>query len=118
MSKKHSKRNIYQDYYQFDFNKIYWSRLVPLFVDKDGLLKCCCCNKYPMKCDNKESATEYAKIQKVFDKSDLLRSDIDSPIYETGWCRADQNADVELVWKIQRKLAELAGFTLRRSSFW
>ncbi len=118
INKNFKKYNIYRDYYGFDFTKIYWSKLVPLHINKNGLYKCNCCNKHPLECENKASVAEYKKLQMVFDKSNLLGSDIDVPIYETGYCRADLNADVELVWKIQRKLANLAGFTLHRSSFW
>ena len=41
------------NYYGLSFNKIYWSRLVPLYIDANGFYKCCCCHKSPLQCKNK-----------------------------------------------------------------
>lgn len=112
--------NIYRDYFGFDFSKIYWSRLVDIHIDKDGLYRCDCCNKWPHECDNKRSAAEYDKIRQVVHK-DFEAFGVSSylyPIRETGYLRADLHVEAPLIWKIQRELAKAAGFTLRRSNFW
>ncbi len=120
MTKRFKKYNIYRDYYGFVFTKIYWSRMVFLHIDKEsGLYKCNCCNKNPLECANSKSVNEYKKLQMIYDISHevLGCSQIDVPIYQTGWIRADNNLEATLCWKIQREMAKKAGFTLRRSSF-
>lgn len=109
--------NVYRDYLGLNFNKIYWSRLAPIHIAKDGLYRCDCCNKYPHECNNKESAAEYDKIKQVADKEDEVLGDYLVPITETGYLRSDQFADAPLIWRIQRELAHSAGFELMRSSF-
>ncbi|MCM1322916.1 MAG: hypothetical protein NC218_01885 [Acetobacter sp.] len=112
--------NVYRDYFKFDFTRIYWSRLADIHIAEDGLYRCDCCNKYPHECDNKKSAKEYDKIRQVVDKEDdgFGVGSYLVPITETGYLRADQYADAQLIWKIQRELAKAAGFELQRSSFW
>lgn len=110
--------NIYKFYFGFDFEKIFWSRLVPIHIDSDGLYRCDCCNKYPHECENKESAAEYNKIRQIVEKEEGFGvSSYLIPIRETGYLRADLFPDSALIWKIQRELAKAAGFNLRRSSF-
>lgn len=112
--------NIYRNYLNLNFDKIYWSRLAPIHIATDGLYRCDCCNKYPHECNNKQSAAEYNKIRQVVDKeSDAFGvSDYCTPIRQTGYLRSDLWADANLIWKIQRELAKAAGFELMRSSFW
>lgn len=114
------KYNIYKDYFHFDFDKIFWSRLVPIHIGSDGLYRCNCCGEFPHECKNKKSAAEYDKIRQVVDReSDGFGvSSYLVPIRQTGWLRADHFADSHLIWRIQRELADRAGFVLRRSSFW
>ena len=112
--------NIYQDYFHFDFDKIYWSRLAPIHISNDGEYRCDCCNKHPHECENKKSAAEYDKIRRIVDK-EYEAFGVSSylvPIRQTGYLRADLYRDANLIWKIQRELANAAGFTLIRSSFW
>ena len=111
--------NVYKDYLGLNFNKIYWSRLAPIHIAEDGLYRCDCCNKYPHECDNKESAAEYSKIKQVVDEEDegFGVSSYLIPIKQTGYLRADNFYDANLIWKIQRELAHSAGFELMRSSF-
>ncbi len=114
-------KNIYRDFYHLPFTKIYWSKLVDLEIGKDGLYKCVCCKKHPIKCENKASAKEYNKIQMFMDAEDrLLGTDVDFPIKETGWIRVDQHGRniSQMVWKLQRELAKRAGFELLESYFW
>ena len=114
------KPNLYKDYFGFDFDKIRWSRLVPIHIsDNDGLYRCDCCNKFPHECDNKESAAEYDKIRQVVD-ADYKAFNVSNylhPIKETGYLRADLHQEAPLIWKIQRELAKAAGFELVRSYF-
>lgn len=112
--------NIYKDYLRFDFDKIFWSKLAPIHIANDGLYRCDCCNKYPHKCDNKKSAQEYDKIRQIVDKEyeAFGVSSYLTPIRQTGYLKADLFADANLIWKIQRELADKAGFTLARSSFY
>lgn len=112
--------NIYKDYYHFDFNKIFWSKLAPIHIANDGLYRCDCCNKYPHECDNKKSATEYEKIQQIVNISSdgFGVSSYLYPIRQTGYLRADLFYEANLIWKIQRELANAAGFELKRSSFY
>lgn len=112
--------NVYKDYFQFDFDKIYWSRLAPIHIASDGYYRCDCCNKFPHECDNKKSAAEYDKIRQVVDK-DYEAFDVSNylcPIKWTGYLRADMHYEAWLIWKIQRELAKAAGFELKRSEFW
>lgn len=110
--------NVYKDYLKLNFTKIYWSRLAPIHIC-DGLYRCDCCNKYPHECVNKRSANEYDKIRQVIEKEDGFGvASYLVPIKTTGYLRADQYADADLIWKIQRELAYKARFILRRSSFW
>lgn len=113
--------NIYKDFFNFGFDKIYWSRLAPIHISKrDGLYHCDCCDKFPHECDNKRSAAEYDKIRQVVD-ADYEAFDVSSyltPIRETGYLRADLHPEANLIWKIQRELAKAAGFELIRSTFW
>ncbi len=111
--------NVYKDYFHFDFDKIFWSKLAPIHIGNDGLYRCDCCNKFPHECENKKSATEYDKIRQVVEKEDAFGvSSYLSPIRYTGYLRADLHADANLIWKIQRELARAAGFELMRSNFW
>lgn len=114
------KWNTYKDYFHFDFDKIFWSRLAPIHIDdSDDCYRCDCCNKYPHECENKKSATEYDKIRRIVDKEyeGFGVSSYLYPIRHTGYLRADLFADADLIWKIQRELANKAGFELIRSSF-
>lgn len=112
------KNNPYS-YHNLPFTKIYWSRLVNLYIGKDKLYKCICCDKNPIECNNENSATEYRKINQFMNASRLFGTDVDYPIYETGWIRVDQHGrdEARVVWKIQRELAKRAGFDLLRSQF-
>jgi hypothetical protein len=113
-------KSIYRDYYKLPFDKIYWSKLVSLYVDSEGLYKCCCCHKSPLDCKNQLSVNEYQKIQDIMNKENLLLGgDVDLPIYETGWIRVDQcgKTIANMVWKIQRELSKKAGFKLLKSDF-
>lgn len=113
--------NIYRDYLGLNFNKIYWSKLSTIHISSsDGLYRCDCCNKYPHECDNQVSANEYDKIRQVVDKETegFGVSDYLVPIKETGYLRADLYPDAYLIWKVQRELADKAGFNLHRSNFW
>jgi len=113
-------KNIYKDCYNLPFSKIYFSKMVDLYIGKDGLYKCVCCDKHPIKCSDKESAKEYQKIQDFMDAEDrLFGTDVDYPIKETGYIRIDQHnrSTCRAVWKIQRELAKKAGFDLLRSPF-
>lgn len=112
--------NVYRDYFKFDFTRIYWSRLAYIHIDSNtGEYRCDCCNKPPHECDDKRSAVEYDKIRRVVDKEENgfgVTSYLD-PIRCTGWLRSDLFADKNLIWKIQRVLADRAGFELIRSNF-
>ena len=112
--------NIYRDYFNFDFNRICWSRLAPIHISKDdGLYRCDCCNKFPHECNNKKSAVEYDKIRQIVDK-EYKAFNVPSylvPIKETGYLRADLH-QAQIIWKIQRELAKATGFELMRSNFW
>ena len=112
--------NIYKDYFNFNFGKIFWSRLAPIHIASDGCYRCNCCNKYPHECSNKKSAVEYEKIRQIVDaESDGFGvSSYLVPIKQTGYIRADLFYDANLIWKIQRELARVAGFELRRSNFY
>ncbi len=111
--------NVYKDYLKLDFDKIYWSRLAPIHIASDGRYRCDCCNKFPHECENKKSAVEYDKIRRIVDK-EYEAFGVSSylyPITQTGYLRADLYADANLIWKIQRELARVAGFELIRSRF-
>lgn len=112
--------NIYKDYLHFDFDKIFWNRLAPIHVASDGRYRCDCCNKFPHECNNKKSSTEYDKIRQVVDEESegFGVSSYLYPIRQTGYLRADLFADANLIWKVQRELARVAGFELIRSSFY
>lgn len=112
--------NIYKDYFHFDFDKIFWSRLAPIHIASDGRYRCDCCDKFPHECDNKKSATEYGKIRRVVDAEGdgFGVSSYLYPIRQTGYLRTDLFTDANLIWKIQRELARVAGFELVRSNFW
>lgn len=112
--------NVYRDYFGFDFSRIYWSRLVYIHIDENtGEYRCDCCDKLPHECDNKRSAAEYDKIRRVVEKEQdgFGITNYLCPIKQTGWLRADLFADAHLIWKIQRILADRAGFELIRSDF-
>ncbi|MCM1043344.1 MAG: hypothetical protein NC350_03950 [Corallococcus sp.] len=111
--------NVYKDYLGFEFDKIFWSRLVPIHIASDGLYRCDCCNKFPHECINKKSAAEYDKIRRIVDieREGFGVSSYLYPIRHTGYLRADMFYDADLIWKIQRELARVAGFELKRSSF-
>ena len=113
------KYNIYRDYYNLPFTKIYWSRLVPIRI-KLGRYVCECCNLPPHECKNERSAKEYDKIRQVveLDGEYFGVTSYVEPIRATGYLRADQIKSHDLIWKIQRELAKSAGFTLSHSSFW
>lgn len=111
--------NIYFDYFKLPFKRILWSKLVNLHVDKTtGRYLCDCCNKHPMQCENNESAYEYSKINAIIKRTDSFsHNNVDIPIYETGYIRADLHSEARLVWKIQRVLAERGGIILHKSPF-
>lgn len=115
------KPNIYKDYFKFDFEKIYWSRLAPIHISEDdGLYRCDCCGKFPHECDNVRSAKEYYKIRRIVDADSEafgVRSYL-VPIKQTGYLRADLHSEASLIWKVQRELAKAAGFELMRSNFY
>ena len=115
--------NVYRDYLGLNFNKVHWSKLVPIHIDIENgveIYKCDCCNKYPHECNNKASAIEYDKIRQIVDKDyDAFGvSEYIYPIKQTGYLRADQHPNANLIWKVQRELASRAGFQLIRSDFW
>ncbi len=111
--------NIYKDFFGLNFSKIYWSRLAQIHIASDGLYRCDCCDRYPHECCNELSAKEYEKIKKIVEVEDGFGvSTYLCPIKTTGYLRTDQFCDAYLIWKIQRELANKAGFVLRRSSFW
>lgn len=119
-----SKFNIYRDYYHLPFTKIYWSKLVDLnIVQKNGMevYECVCCNKHPLECDNKSSVKEYQKIQDFMDaEPDLFTfGDVGWVIRDTGWIRTDMfpRETSSTVWRIQRELANKAGFKMFRTPF-
>lgn len=116
-----SRGSTYRDFFKFDFDKIYWSRLAPIHIsEQDGLYRCDCCNKFPHECANKKSAAEYDKIRRVVD-ADYEAFGVTSYLYsirKTGYLRADLHPEAPLIWKVQRELAKAAGFELVRSNFW
>lgn len=118
------KFNLYRDYYKLPFTKIYWSKLMPLNIKKINdieVYRCKCCDKHPTQCNNKASAKEYQKIQDFIEKESdyFVMSDIEFPIYDTGWIRVDLAGykTASVIWKIQRELANKAGFKLLRTPF-
>lgn len=113
-------KSIYELYYELDFNRIYWSRLVSIHIDKNcGEYRCNCCNKEPHKCNNIKSAKEYDKIRRIMEvEIGFMNPNYLYPITQTGWLRADLFATSKTIWKIQRELAKSAGFKLKKSSFW
>ena len=115
------KPNIYKDYFKFDFEKIYWSRLAPIHISKDEeRYRCDCYNKFPHECKNARSAKEYDKIRRIVDADSEAFgvSNYLVPIKKTGYLRADLHSEAPLIWKVQRELAKAAGFELVRSTFW
>jgi hypothetical protein len=121
MSKKY---NVYKDYYQLPFTKIYWSKLVDLYIVKESgmeVYKCVCCVKHPLECENKESVREYQKIQDFMEAEPELFvfNDVGWVIRDTGYIRTDMfyRRTTETVWRIQRELANKAGFKMFRSPF-
>jgi len=127
---------IYRDYYSLPFTRIYWSRLLPIYVDREcGEYRCECCRKLPHECDNEESAKEYQKILMLAETAHEKGAPTDRgdyvnitpfgncypvPLYETGGIRVDQHGRTiaQVVWKVQRELAKSAGFKLMRTNVW